>query len=231
MKEILNLGERCGIPVVEDAAEAIGTRIDMAPVGSFGRFGVFSFHGTKTMTTGEGGMLVTNDKELFDKCLILAKHGQSPTAERQFWADVAGYKFRMSNVQAAIGCAQLARINELVDRKRHIFLSYAQRLKDWPVRMNVEPKGTLNGYWMPTLVFDESIPFNRDAVLAAFAAEGIDARVFFWPLSEMPPFQCEAETPVAHSIHGRAINLPSFHDMTDIEIENVCSILARTVSF
>lgn len=230
LPEIFSIADEHNIPVIEDAAEAIGTQVDGSFAGSRGWFGVFSFHGTKTMTTGEGGMLVTNDADLHERCVTLSRHGQSLSAERQFWADVAGYKFRISNVQAAIGCAQLARIEELIARKRAIFQSYAHRLKNLPLTMNAEPSGTVNGYWMPTVVFNEEVTFDRDRALARFSENGIDARVFFWPLSEMPPFRCEVDTPVAHSIHSRAINLPSYHDITNDQIQTVCKVLEGCTS-
>ena len=111
---ILAIGEKYGIPVIEDAAEGIGSKYRGKRAGSMGKFGAFSFHGTKTLTTGEGGMFVTNDKDLFERVLTLSNHGRASGQKRQFWPDVIGFKYKMSNIQAAIGCAQIERIDDLV---------------------------------------------------------------------------------------------------------------------
>ena len=107
LDELLEIGNRHGIPVIEDAAEAIGSLYHGKQVGGFGQFGVFSFNGTKTITTGEGGMLVTNDEALYERILTLSNHGRSRTQTKQFWPDLIGYKYKMSNIEAAIGLAQL----------------------------------------------------------------------------------------------------------------------------
>jgi perosamine synthetase len=127
-----------------------------------GTFGTFSFHGTKTITTGEGGMFVTNDDELYETVLTLSNHGRARNQTRQFWPDFLGFKYKMSNIQAAIGCAQMERIDELIARKRKIFKLYEEGLADLPLTMNPEPKGTVNGYWMPTIVANPSVKFNRE---------------------------------------------------------------------
>jgi perosamine synthetase len=174
---LFDIGKRYGIPVIEDAAEAIGSKYYGKAAGSLGTFGTFSFHGTKTMTTGEGGMFVTNDAELYDRVSMLANHGRSRGQTKQFWPDAIGYKYKMSNLQAAVGCAQVERIDELIRGKRRIFQTYAEALSDLPLSMNPEPQHTTNGYWMPTIVVDEQTGFNRDDLLAAFKADNIDGRV------------------------------------------------------
>ena len=224
MDRLLALGERYGIPIIEDAAEAIGSVYHGRRAGSRGRFGVFSFHGTKTITTGEGGMFVTNDPDLYERVLTLSNHGRRRGQTRQFWPEVVGFKYKMSNVQAAIGCAQMERIDELVSRKREIMAFYREHLGKLPgVQLNPEPPGTINGSWMPTVVFALETGITREKLLAVFAAENIDARVFFWPLSSLPMFsQCRGNQH-AWDIPCRAINLPSYHDMTEAEIQCVCS--------
>ena len=111
-----------------------------------GAFGAFSFHGSKTITTGEGGMFVTNDADLFERVLTLSNHGRARSQEKQFWPDMVGFKYKMANIQAAIGCAQMERIQDLIEAKRQIFLAYRAGLKNLPVRMNPEPVGCQNGY-------------------------------------------------------------------------------------
>lgn len=225
LETLFAIGARHGIPVIEDAAEAIGSRLGDRRAGSMGVFGTFSFHGTKTVTTGEGGMFVTQDPELYERVLTFNNHGRKPGQTKQFWADMIGFKYKMSNVQAAIGCAQMERIEALIAQKRHIFAAYRERLAGLPLAMNPEPVGTTNGYWMPTIVVDEALGFDRDRLLARFAEAEIDGRVFFWPLSSLPMFPDQPEHEVSYGLYGRAVNLPSYHDLTDEEIERVCEVV------
>ncbi len=229
MDALLAIGKRHEIPVIEDAAEAIGSLYHGKRAGSMGSFGAFSFHGTKTLTTGEGGMFVTNDPKLYEKVLTLSNHGRARGQTKQFWPDMIGYKYKMSNIQAAIGCAQLERIDNLIKEKRRIFETYKRYLVNLPIKINPEPDGCLNSYWMPIIVWDESLSLPRDDLIAKFAAEGIDARVFFWPLSIQPikgrkasPFQYLSE-----SIYSHAINLPSCFGMKDEDIKQVSNICER----
>ena len=221
MDALLALGAKHGIPVVEDAAEAIGSEWHGKRAGSMGVFGAFSFHGTKTITTGEGGAFVTRDPVLHEKVLTLSNHGRARGQPKQFWPDMVGFKYRMSNLQAAIGCAQMERINELIDGKRRVFQYYAKGLAKLPVSMNPEPAGTVNGFWMPTIVVNDGVPFNRDALLKAFSAKSIDGRVFFWPLSTLPMFEARPANIVSYGLYERAVNLPTYHDLTETEMDRV----------
>jgi perosamine synthetase len=220
MDRLLEIGKRHNIPVIEDAAEAIGSVWHGRCAGSMGAFGTFSFHGTKTVTTGEGGMLVTNDAGLYEKVLTLSNHGRARGQTKQFWPDMIGFKYKMSNIQAAIGCAQMERIGELVAGKRRIFQSYAEGLAGLPLAMNPERPNTVNGFWMPTIVVNDTVRFDRDRLLAAFKADAIDCRIFFCPLSDTGHFT-QVATPVSHGLHHRAINLPSYHDLAFGDIERV----------
>lgn len=236
MHALLAIGDRHAIPVIEDAAEAIGSIYHGKRAGSMGRFGAFSFHGTKTITTGEGGMFVTNDPELYERVLTLSNHGRARGQSKQFWPETVGFKYKMSNIQAAIGCAQMERIEILTDMKRGIFSMYQQHLKDLPIRMNPEPEGCTNGYWMPTFVVDDCIPFNRDELIRELKAIGVDARVFFWPLSSTPTGGRKATNKafLSETVHLRALNLPSHHNLSDDDAslvsEGVRAHLLRTVS-
>jgi perosamine synthetase len=227
MDALLGIGSKHGLPVVEDAAEALGSRWRDRRAGSMGKFGAFSFHGTKTITTGEGGMFVTNDPALYERVLTLSHHGRARGEMRQFWPERVGYKYRMSNLQAALGCAQMERFDELVESKRRVFEFYRDNLRDLPIRMNSEPPGTRNGYWMPTVVVDAGVRFDRAAFLAACSADEIDSRVFFWPLSMLPMFDPKPENVVSYELHERAVNLPSYHDLTEREMARVVTLLRR----
>ena len=226
MDRILAIGEMHGIPVIEDAAEAIGSEYFGKRAGSMGRFGAFSFHGTKTVTTGEGGMFVTDDAQLYERVLSLSNHGRSRTQTKQFWPDMVGFKYKISNIQAALGCAQLERIDELIRRKREIFHYYRDRLQGVRgVRMNPEGSNIVNGAWMPTVVFDEATGVTREKLCAAFASENIDARVFFHPLSGLPMFESVPSNRHAWDIPQRAINLPSYHDISSDEQDRVVAVV------
>lgn len=230
MDALLEIGRRHDLPVIEDAAEAVGSVYFGKCAGSMGKFGAFSFHGTKTITTGEGGMFVTSDPELYEKVLTLSNHGRARGQTKQFWPDEVGFKYKISNIQAAIGCAQMERIGELIERKRQILYEYRQRLSVFSgVHLNPEPLGAINGAWMPTAVFDTALGIDRETLQAAFGAENIDARVFFWPLSSLPSFVPCKENTNAWGLPERAINLPSFHDMTPVEIDRVSQVIGKLV--
>lgn len=227
MDALLAIGDRHGIPVIEDAAEAVGSIYHGQRAGSIGRFGAFSFHGTKTITTGEGGMFVTNDPDLYEQVLTLSNHGRARGQSKQFWPDMVGFKYKMSNIQAAIGCAQLERVDELVSQKRNIFAIYKDCLCDLPLCLNNQPKGCLNGYWMPTIVINEGLPFCRDLLIDRLKSNGVDARVFFWPLSSVNISGRKAfEQPfLSETIYARALNLPSSYCMSTKDIKLVCNII------
>ena len=225
MDELLSISNEYNIPIIEDSAEAIGSEWNSKKAGSIGTYGTFSFHGTKTVCTGEGGMFVTNDEEIYEKSLTLSNHGRSRYQKKQFWPDMIGFKYKMSNIQAAIGCAQLERIDELISKKRKIFNFYKDNLKNLPFKFNPEPENTKNGYWMPTIIVDEGIKFDRDDVLNKFNQENIDARVFFWPLSSLPMFESKKENFNSYSLYMRGINLPSYHDLTENQQERVIKVL------
>jgi perosamine synthetase len=230
MDALLDIGRRHDLLVIEDAAEALGSRWKNGQrTGTMGVFSAFSFHGTKTMTTGEGGMFATNDDRLAHTVTTLNAAGRAPGQTKQFWADMLGYKYKMSNIQAALGCAQLSRVEDLIARRREIMQAYRERLGDRPLALNIEPEGTRNGYWMPTAVANRNLPFNRDALLEDMRAHNIDARVFFWPLSMLPMFEAKPDNEVSYSLYKRAINLPSYHDIREDEIDRVCEIVKRHI--
>ena len=231
MDELLAIGKKYGVPVIEDSAEAIGSVYHGKRAGSMGKFGAFSFHGTKTMTTGEGGMFVTNDQDLYDRVLTLSNHGRSKGQSKQFWPDMVGFKYKMSNIQAAIGCAQMERIDELTARKYEILAAYRKERANLPgSSMNPEVPEIVNGAWMPAIVFSEETGIRREKIQSAFAAENADARVFFWPLSSLPMFEPIPTNLMAWNIPERAINLPSYHDIGTDDIERVVAVIKRLIN-
>ncbi|MDE2598236.1 MAG: DegT/DnrJ/EryC1/StrS family aminotransferase [Rhodocyclaceae bacterium] len=226
MDALQAIADKHSLPLIEDAAEAIGSVYHGRRAGSMGSFGAFSFHGTKTLTTGEGGMFVTSDEALYEKVLTLSNHGRARTQPMQFWPDMVGFKYKMSNIQAAIGVGQVERLGELIDRKRAIFDYYVQRFAGHPeIAINAERPNTHLGAWMPTVVYAASTGITRERLQAEFKDENVDARVFFWPLSSLPFFSPAPENKNAWDIPGRSINLPSFHDITEPELARVADVV------
>ena len=230
MDALLEICREHNIILIEDAAEAIGSIYKGKRAGSIGVFSTFSFHGTKTLTTGEGGMFLTNDPKLYESVITLNNHGRKKQQDKQFWADINGFKFKMSNLQAAIGCAQLERISELVLKKQNIFNKYRSIFDSYPfVSMNHEQLGSKIGCWMPNIVFSKDSKITRELLLNEFKKEAIDARVFFWPLSALPMFEKVPGNEHSYDIPRRAINLPSFHDIKDNEIGFIADVIHKII--
>lgn len=227
MDAIMDIAKRHKLVVLEDAAEGLGSEYKGKKAGSIGDAGVFSFHGTKTLSTGEGGMLVTNRTDIWEKARILNDHGRNPKLNKTYWMEEYGYKYKVSNLQAAMGCAQVERADELITKKRQIFSWYKEFLDDFPCSLNPEPAGTKNSYWLPTAIIDKTLKFEREKLFAFMKQNNIDGRPFFYPLSSLPVFDSRPENTVSYDIYGRGINLPSYHDLRQADVEYICSIIKR----
>lgn len=234
MDAIGDVARTAGLAVVEDAAEAIGSEYRGARAGSFGVTSTFSFHGSKTLTTGEGGMLVTDDADLRDRILFLRDHGR-PAGDRMFFNTEVAFKYKMSSMQAALGLAQLERVEQLVARKRDIASWYVDALAGFDgVTFNSEAADVKNTYWMNTVVLDASYGIDKIALIEAMAARNIDCRPFFHPLSTLPAYAAHPDantdqTPVSYAIAPRAINLPSGLGMTPERVTRVCDALRASL--
>lgn len=223
MEAICKIAKKHKLFVIEDCAEAIGTTIDGKKVGSFGDIATFSFFGNKTITTGEGGMVVTNDETLFDRCTHLK--GQGLAKHRQYWHDVVGYNYRMTNICAAIGVAQMETIGEIIAKKRQIADWYKIYLDKKNVEFHGEKPGTVNTYWMCSILVGESK--DRDALRDHLTAADIETRPLFYPVHTMPMFSAKFKRfAVAENISHRGINLPSYPELT----ENDVKYIAETVN-
>jgi perosamine synthetase len=230
MDAIMSIAKEHNLVVLEDAAEALGSEFNGRRAGSIGDAGVFSFHGTKTISTGEGGIIVTDRQDVIERARILNDHGRNPKIGKTFWMEEYGYKYKMSNLQAAMGCAQIERADELVEKKRTIFTWYKEFLKDIPCQMNPELPGTKNSYWMPTAIFDSDLKFNREELFLHIKKHNIDSRPFFYPLSSLPVFEAVPGNRVSYSIYERGVNLPSHHDLVRDDVEYVCSVIQQFLS-
>lgn len=228
---------RHNVAIIEDAAESIGSEFKGGKAGSFGVTGVFSFHGSKTLTTGEGGMLVTNDDALRARALFLRDHGRPP-GDRLFHNTEVAYKYKMSSMQAALGTAQLERVEELVTRKREIFAWYSEELAGLPgVTLNHEAPGTKNTYWMVTAVLDESFGLRKERLMELLGSEGIDSRPFFHPLSSLPAYAGSPQAAVAqrqncvsYAVSPFGINLPSALNLTREQVRRVATALRAVLT-
>ncbi|MCW5558085.1 MAG: DegT/DnrJ/EryC1/StrS family aminotransferase [Verrucomicrobiae bacterium] len=229
-----NLADQHGLALIEDAAEAVGSEYRGRRAGSLGTTGVFSFHGSKTLTTGEGGLLATADEALFRRILHLRDHGREP-GDRYFCNTAVGFKYKMSAMQAALGLAQLERVEELVSKKRQIFAWYRERLGKIPgLALNADPPGTRNTYWMVTVVWEASGRPRQREVQDLLDRLGIDTRPFFHPLSSLPAYQDWPEARaardrnrVSYDLNDRALNLPSALNLTEAQVDRVCVELVR----
>ncbi len=232
MDSICEVAKRHGIAVIEDAAEAIGSEYMEVKAGSFGDTGVFSFHGSKTLTTGEGGMLVTNREDIYHRSLFLRDHGRAP-GDKMFWNAEVAYKYKISSMQAALGLAQLERIDELVERKRQIFNWYHSELNDiYGITLNYEAPDTKNTYWMVTVILDKKLGLKKDMLMNLMSEKAIDCRPFFHPLSCIPAYQnlkqakqAQQRNKNAYKISPYGLNLPSGMNLTKEKVRYVCDAL------
>lgn len=217
------------IPLIEDAAQAIGSELNSQKAGTFGDVGVFSFHASKTITTGEGGMLVTNRKELYDRAYFLHDHGRA-RGDRTFFQTEVAYKYKMSGLQAALGIAQLERVEELVARKREIFAWYQDELgSDDRLALNTEVPGVKNSYWMTTAIVDARLGIEKTDLIRLLAERRVDSRPFFYPLSALPAYahlesarHARDKNSVAYGLSRTGINLPSALNLTREQVVYVC---------
>ena len=230
--EMRQIADRHSLLLIEDAAEALGSEYGGKKAGALGDTGVFSFHGSKTLTTGEGGMFVTNDDHLHQRVMTLRDHGRPP-GDKLFLNAEVGFKYKMSALQAAFGLAQIERVEELLARKRQIFQWYREALEGLDgITLNAEPQGTLNSYWMVTVIPDASFGMDKFALMDAFRERKIDTRPFFSPLSSLPAFADRPESsahmpdqPVGEFIAKSGVNLPSGYHMTEELVRRVVDAL------
>ncbi len=221
---VLELARGHGLRVVEDAAEAHGARYNGRRVGAIGDVGAFSLYGNKIMTTGEGGMLVTNDRALAERAAFLRDQAMDP--HRRYYHPEVGFNYRMTNIQAAIGCAQLEQAGAILERRKAIAAAYQAGLQE--IRGLTLPPAmpwAENIYWMYSVLVGPAFGRDRDAVAHGLRARGIDSRPFFVPLHELPPYRTPGPFPVATALARTGLNLPSGTGLSPDEIGTVCAAL------
>lgn len=221
MDEIRAIAEAHDLWIVEDAAEAHGACAGDRRTGNLGHVGAFSFFANKIITTGEGGLLTTNDEALAARLRMLRDHAMPP--EKRYWHEEIGFNYRMTNLQAAVGVAQMARIDEFIARKRRIAELYAEGLAGLPgITLPVEKPGYTNVFWMYSVLIDAPFPLTRDEVIPALRQRGIDSRPFFHPLDTLPPYLSKTPRPQALALSRTGLNLPSSPRLSDEQVDRIC---------
>ncbi len=234
---ILEIARRHNIVIIEAATEALASEYKGKKAGTFGDTGRFSFHGSRTITTGEGGMLVTNNKELFDRVLFLRDHGRKP-GDVLFFNSEVGYKYKMSSMQAALGLAQIERADELEDKKCQIFSWYKKALAGIDgITLNFEPEGTKNSYWMVSIILNQKYGIKKEELFYKMQAHGISCRPFFFPLSAIPAFyeteegqKARERNVVSYRISPYGLNLPCGMNMDEVRVGRVCEVLNTIIN-
>lgn len=220
LDKILSIAKKYNLFIIEDCAEAFGSLYKGKHVGTIGDIATFSFFGNKTITTGEGGMVVTNDSSLNEKVIRLK--GQGLAKNREYYHDIIGYNYRMTNICAAIGLAQLERADELIAKKIQIAKWYEEKLKDLPVVFHSEADDVKHSFWMVSILLKDSA--ERERVREHLKQNGIETRPTFHPVHMMPMYYQERfSLPVAEELGSRGINLPSYPDLNEADVEFICN--------
>lgn len=229
MGEINKIAKEHGLYVLEDACPSLGATYNNKKTGSLGDMATFSFQGAKIAVTGEGGMLLTNNTKLFEKASHLANLGRV-REKGAFWHDTIGYKYAMSNIQAALGLAQLEQIESLISAKRKIFSWYRKRLEGIDgISINTERKWAKNIYWMSSIVLNKKFKVTRDELMKKLYESNIDTRPFFFPFSMLPIYKTRVNNPVAYKVALSGINLPSGVQLKEKEVDYVAKTIRRVL--
>lgn len=232
MTALLDISRRYCLPIIEDAAEAHGALWDGKRVGSMGKAGSFSFFGNKIITSGEGGMIVTDDEELYHRLMLLRTQGIDPA--RRYWHVMRAYNYRMTNMQAAVGLAQLENVDWHMGERRRVADTYKRLFREkleGYVAIQKAEKPENHVYWMNSIILTGKAKKDRDTVMAEMEAKNIEMRPLFYPMHIMPPYRdTSLSCPVAESLSARGINLPSHALLHDEEIEYIVDSLREIIT-
>lgn len=220
MGTICWIAKNKGLFVIEDCAEAFGSKFCGEHVGQFGDVSTYSFFGNKTITTGEGGMVVTNNETIYDRVLKLK--GQGLAKHRQYWHDSLGYNYRMTNIQAAIGVSQLEISDDILKSKRIIADNYIKHFKETNISWHKESSDVWHSYWMFSVTMDINEKQRNEMMKILLDDKGIETRPLFYPVHTMPIYSEKYQMhPVAEKLHRTGFNLPSFPELTYDQIEYI----------
>jgi perosamine synthetase len=226
MEPIMKLAEEYHLWVVEDAAEAHGAEYKGKKVGSLGHMGCFSFYGNKIISTGEGGMIITDQPDWVEKARILRDHGMSK--EKKYWHPILGYNFRMTNIQAAIGLGQMKKLEKLIEIKRKIAERYTQGFKkNTLLVLPVEERWAKSVSWLYNILLRSESQKNRDDLIAFLARFEVESRPVFYPMPDMPHYQGCGTYPVASRISKGGISIPSGYNLTGSDQDRIIELIHR----
>lgn len=229
MDVILEIANKHGLWVIEDAAEAHGATVHGKRVGSWGHCATFSFYGNKNLTTGEGGMITTDDEDFYNRCKYLRDHAMSK--EKRYWHTAPGFNYRLTNIQAALGCAQLERIDDFMAKRQIIFDWYNKYLgKIDGVNLNHTENWAKNAYWLICLENKNWNWESREKFMTELKKRGVDSRPFFYPMSQMPYLTDVDNTPVTDRVYQQGINLPTYFDLKEEEVKFVCDVIIQLLN-
>lgn len=227
MDAILSIADEHGLFILEDAAEAHGGKYKGRMLGSLGKMGVFSFYGNKIVTTGEGGMIVTNDDSLANKVRLLNDQGMDPT--RRYWFPIIGYNYRMTNVAAAIGLAQLEKVKWHSKRRQEIAAWYRNELQNAKgISWQSEVSDGRSAHWMFSVLLDDAVQVNRDEIIKYLSEHGIETRPVFFPIHMLPPYYSSQNSlPVAERIGLHGVSLPTWAGLSHQDVKYICQCLVE----
>ena len=232
MKEIMKISEKYNLAVIEDCAESFGAEIDNKKTGSFGLINCFSFFANKIITTGEGGMCITNDDVIAERIRILRDHGMDK--EKKYWHSVTGFNYRMTNLQAAIGIAQFEQYGQFNKSRDIIIREYRSLLKNYPFVKFQETNSNKNADWLFTIQIPGIDKAIRDKIIDDLLVNGIESRPFFYPLHSMPPFSDKvyhaSVFSVSEKLSNEGISLPTFTAMRKEQIKYTCDCLVNSIA-
>jgi perosamine synthetase len=221
MDALTSICQKHKLLLVEDCAEAFGTLYKGQHVGTFGDIATFSFFGNKTITTGEGGMVVAKKKEVLERAYLLKNQGVSPA--REYWHDVVAYNYRMTNICAAIGLAQLEQATDILAKKRQVAAWYREGLRGLPLSCHSEVPDTIHSFWMCSIAVHD--PAQRDPLRDHLKQASIETRPLFFPSHTMPHCATQDTFPVAESLASRGINLPSYPALSEMQVVSICNVI------
>ena len=225
MEELKKICVRNNLYLIEDVAEGFGTKYNNKYAGTFGDVSTFSFYGNKTITTGEGGMVVSNNKKVFEKVKYLKNQAVSNTKE--YWHDDVGYNYRMTNICAAIGLAQLENADLIIKKKIQISSWYKQFLKDSNINFQKESTNSLHSFWMISIIVDNKK--LRDEIRLKLKNNNIETRPLFPPIHSLPMYLDGNSYQIAESLSERGINLPSYPGLNINQVSTICKIINKTI--
>jgi perosamine synthetase len=230
MEKIMEIAQKYNLFVIEDSTEALGSRYKDKMAGTVGHFGCYSFNGNKLITTGAGGMLVTNDEKLGERAKFLSTQTKVVLDNKAFYHPEIGYNFRMPNILAAMGVAQLENIAKFLNIKKHNAVLYNELLSEVKgITLPVEKEGFVNCQWLYSVVIEEEYGITRDELIKKLQENGIESRPFFMPIHDMPPYkECQkGDLSVSVELYEKGLNLPSSVGLTSENIERICTLIKQ----